>query len=77
MSFKRLCKLKLMGSFFDRERGGVLMRQRRGCPFASFRVVNCEFFQHLGHFSRLPCIESFLGLLKFCHTVLVVQIDQA
>ena len=41
----------------------------RDVLFASFRVASCEFVS-TPFFS--VTIESFMGLLKFCHTVLVV-----
>ena len=46
-----------------------LCHRGRDILFASFRVVNCEFVSTP---FISATIESFLGLLKFCHTVLVV-----
>ena len=57
--------------FFVGEGEGCSCERSGDGLFASFRVVNCEFFSTLKPFFSAT-IESFLGLLKFCHAVLVV-----
>lgn len=63
---KRLCKFKLMESFFDGEGEWVLMRKGRGCPLCLFQGCKLRFFVT---FSLATIIKSFWGAVKFCHTV--------